>query len=210
MQKERLKPVWKPKFMSTTDSRHDLPVAENKLNRQFNPSHPNTHWTSDITYIRTHTGWHYLAVVMDLFSRRIIGWAMNPSMPAEPVCHALKMVIQARKPAAGLIVHSDRGSQYVSHEYQHLLNKYGFICSMSRKGNCWDNSVMERFFLNLTMERVWQREYANRLEATKDIVDYIVGFYNFLRLHSTLTNLPPISFEKNYLVKKTIEVSENT
>jgi len=210
MREADLKPVWKKKFVSTTDSKHDLPVAENILNRQFNPAKPNQAWTSDITYIRTRSGWLYLAVVMDLYSRKIIGWAMSPTMHTELVSRALLMAIGQRKPAAGLLLHSDRGSQYASHEYQDLLKQHGIICSMSRKGNCWDNAVMERFFLNLKMERVWQRDYANHLEAVKDITEYIVGFYNCVRLHSTLGNLPPMIYEMEMATKELIEVSENT
>lgn len=210
MQSAGLVPVWKRKFVSTTDSKHALPVAENILNRQFNPDKPNVAWTSDITYIRTRSGWLYLAVVLELFSRKIIGWAMSATMPADLVCRALKMAIGARKPAAGLIMHSDRGSQYASHEYQALLKQHSMVCSMSRKGNCWDNAVMERFFLNLKMERVWRRDYANHWEAEKDVTEYIVGFYNCVRLHSTLGNLPPIIYEQEMAAKKPILVSENT
>lgn len=210
MREANLKPVWKKKFVNTTDSNHDLPVAENILNRQFNPAKPNQAWTSDITYIRTRSGWLYLAVVMDLYSRKIIGWAMSPTMHTELVSRALLMAIGQRKPVAGLLLHSDRGSQYASHEYQDLLKQHGIICSMSRKGNCWDNAVMERFFLNLKMERVWQRDYANHLEAVKDITEYIVGFYNCVRLHSTLGNLPPMIYEMEMAAKELIEVSENT
>ena len=207
MRRAGLKPVWKRKFVHTTDSRHNLPVAENILARQFNPTSPNVAFVTDITYIRTGTGWLYLAIVLDLFSRRVVGWAMAPSMPAELVCAALRMAIQQRQPAPGLIVHSDRGSQYASDQYQALLNKHGFICSMSRRGNCWDNSVAERFFLNLKMERVWQRSYANQAEAKVDVTAYIVGFYNCTRLHSVLGNLPPSVFERNMAVKKPISVS---
>lgn len=210
MREANLKPVWKKKFVNTTDSKHDLPVAENILNRQFNPAKPNKAWTSDITYIRTRTGWLYLAAVMDLYSRKIIGWAMSPTMHTELVIRALLMAIGQRKPVAGLLLHSDRGSQYASHEYQDLLKQHGIICSMSRKGNCWDNAVMERFFLNLKMERVWQRDYANHLEAVKDITEYIVGFYNCVRLHSTLGNLPPMIYEMEMAAKEPIDVSENT
>ena len=210
MREAELKPVWKKKFVSTTNSKHDLPVAENILNRQFNPAKPNQAWTSDITYIRTRSGWLYLAVVMDLYSRKIIGWAMNSTMHTELVSRALLMAIGHRQPAAGLLLHSDRGSQYASHEYQDLLKQHGIICSMSRKGNCWDNAVMERFFLNLKMERVWQRDYANHLEAIKDITEYIVGFYNCVRLHSTLGNLSPLVYEIEMAAKEPIEASENT
>ena len=210
MREAGLKPVWKKKFVNTTDSNHDLPVAENLLNRQFNPVRLNQAWASDITYIRTKTGWLYLAAVMELHSRKIIGWAMSPTMPAELVCRALRMALGQRQPGAGLMLHSDRGSQYASHEYQTLLNQHGIICSMSRKGNCWDNAVMERFFLNLKMERVWQREYANQMEATKDVTDYIVGFYNCQRRHSALGNLAPIVYEQQFVAKQPIEVSEIT
>ena len=210
MREAGLVPVWKRKFISTTDSNHALPVAENVLNRRFNPDQPNQAWTSDITYIRTRSGWLYLAVVLELFSRKIIGWAMSATMPADLVCRALKMAIGARKPPAGLIMHSDRGSQYASHEYQALLKQHGMVCSMSRKGNCWDNAVMERFFLNLKMERVWRRDYANHWEAEKDVTEYIVGFYNCVRLHSARGNLPPIVYEQEMAAKKPILVSENT
>ncbi len=210
MREAGLTAVWKKKFVNTTDSKHDLPVAENLLNRQFNPAKSNQAWTSDITYIRTRTGWLYLAAVMDLHSRKIIGWAMSPTMPAALVCQALQMAIGQRQPTAGLMLHSDRGSQYASHEYQALLKQHGIICSMSRKGNCWDNAVMERFFLNLKMERVWQREYANQMEANKDVTEYIVGFYNCTRRHSALGNLAPIVYEKQFSAKQPIEVSEIT
>lgn len=142
MQQASLKPVWKRKFVHTTDSKHALAVAPNVLARQFNPTAPNLAYASDITYIRTGTGWLYLAVVLDLFSRRVVGWAMAPTMPASLVCNALRMAIQARRPAAGLVVHSDRGSQYASEQYQALLSEHGFVCSMSRKGNCWDTQSM--------------------------------------------------------------------
>jgi transposase InsO family protein len=210
MREAHLVPVWKRKFISTTDSKHALPVAENVLNRRFNPEQPNQAWTADVTYIRTRTGWLYLAVVLELFSRKVIGWAMSATMPADLVCRALKMAIGARKPAAGLIMHSDRGSQYASHEYQALLKQYGMVCSMSRKGNCWDNAVMERFFLNLKMERVWRRDYANHWEAEKDVSEYIVGFYNCVRLHSARGNLPPVVYEQEMAAKKPILVSGNT
>ncbi|WP_440962797.1 IS3 family transposase [Massilia sp. GER05] len=210
MRQAELKPVWKRKFIHTTDSKHALPVAANVLGRRFNPVAPNVAYASDITYIRTGAGWLYLAVVLDLFSRRVVGWAMAPSMPASLVCEALNMAIGHRQPAPGLVVHSDRGSQYASAEYQTLLAKHGYICSMSRKGNCWDNAVAERFFLNLKMERVWQRQYANHAEARIDIAAYIVGFYNCERLNSVLGNLPPTVFERNMAAKESIVVSEIT
>jgi putative transposase len=210
MRQAGLKPVWKRKFVHTTDSKHDLPIAANILDRQFHPGAPNVAWVSDITYIRTGSGWLYLAIVLDLFSRKVVGWAMAPSMPAELVCAALRMAIQQRQPAPGLIAHSDRGSQYASAQYQALLTRHGFVCSMSRKGNCWDNAVAERFFLNLKMERVWQRDYANHAEARTDITAYIVEFYNTERFNSVLGNLPPSVFERNRAAKKPIAVSEIT
>jgi len=208
MREAHLKPVWKRKFIHTTDSKHKLSIADNILARQFNPAMPNTAFVTDITYIRTGTGWLYLAIVLDLYSRKVVGWAMAPSMPAELVCTALHMAIQTRQPAPGLIVHSDRGSQYASDLYQALLTKHRFVCSMSRRGNCWDNAVAERFFLNLKMERVWQRSYANQAEARIDIVDYIVGFYNSQRINSVLGNLSPAIFEQNRAAKYPIVVSE--
>jgi putative transposase len=210
MRKADLKPVWKRKFVNTTDSNHKLPVADNILARQFNPVMPDLAWVSDITYIRTDAGWLYLATVLELFSRKVIGWAMAPTMPASLVCEALQMAVSQRQPKAGLIVHSDRGSQYASAQYQALLAKHGFVCSMSRKGNCWDNAVAERFFLNLKMERVWQRQYANHEEAKKDITGYIVEFYNCRRINSVLGNLSPTAYEREMAAKKSIEVSEKT
>ena len=165
---------------------------------------------ADITYIRTRSGWLYLAVVLDLFARKVVGWAMAADMQAGLVCRALQLAIAQRQPAPGLIVHTDRGSQYASAAHQALLSKHGLISSMSRKGNCWDNAVMERFFLNLKMERVWQRDYANHAEATTDIADYIVSFYNNVRLHSRLGNLPPNAFEHQSAITQPINVCEIT
>ena len=196
MRQAQLRPVWKRKFIHTTDSKHHLPVADNILNRQFDVIEADVAWVSDITYIRTKQGWLYLAVVMDLYARKIVGWACAPNMQTSLISKALLMAIQLRQPAPGLALHSDRGSQYASNEYQALLNKHGIVCSMSRRANCWDNAVMERFFLNLKMERVWQKEYANHAEAERDITDYIVGFYNCDRLHSTLGYLSPAAFEQ--------------
>jgi len=196
MKQHGLRTRWRRKFVHTTDSRHDLPVATNLLDRRFNPGAPDQAWVADITYIRTGHGWLYLAAVLDLYSRKIVGWAMAPRMPAELVCAALRMAIALRQPAPGLIVHTDRGSQYASQAHRDLLARHGLIASMSRKGNCWDNAVMERFFLNLKMERVWQRNYANPAEAITDVNHYIVGFYNTHRLHSTLGYRSPTDYEK--------------
>ena len=205
-----LRPVWRRKFVHTTDSKHALAVSPNVLSRQFEQAMPNQVWVADITYIRTRSGWLYLAAVLDLHSRKIVGWAMAPCMPAGLVCAALQMAIVQTNPAPGLIIHSDRGTQYASGEHQALLKKHGLVGSMSRKGNCWDNAVIERFFLNLKMERVWQKDYANHAEATNDIADYIVGFYNSIRLHSKLGNLSPNAFERESTSKKPIKLSKIT
>jgi transposase InsO family protein len=197
MRSHALQPRWRRKFVYTTDSRHSLPVAANVLDRQFRPVAPNRAWVSDITYIRTRSGWLYLAAVLDLYSRRVVGWAMAPSMPAQLVCQALNMAIVSRRPAPGLIVHSDRGSQYASSEHAALIASNDLVASMSRKGNCWDNAVMERFFLNLKMERVWQRDYANHAEAMIDVADYIACSYNPVRLHSTLGYRSPVEHERH-------------
>jgi putative transposase len=210
MQANGLRPVWRRKFVHTTDSKHTMSVSPNVLARQFDKALPNQAWVSDITYIRTRSGWLYLAAVLDLHSRKIVGWAMAPEMPATLVCTALQMAIVQRNPAAGLVVHSDRGTQYASAQHQGLLKKYGLVGSMSRKGNCWDNAVMERFFLNLKMERVWQKDYANHSEAMTDVADYIVGFYNCTRLHSKLGNLSPNAFERKSAIQHPIDVSEIT
>ncbi len=210
MRANQLRSVWRRKFIHTTDSKHTMAVSANVLNREFARALPNQAWVSDITYIRTRSGWLYLAAVLDLHSRKIVGWAMAPGMPATLVCAALQMAIAQRNPAPGLVVHSDRGTQYASSLHQALLTQHGLLGSMSRKGNCWDNAVMERFFLNLKMERVWQKDYANHSEAITDVADYIVNFYNAVRLHSTLGNLSPIAFEHQSTTKKLIELSEKT
>lgn len=210
MREHGLRALWRRKFVHTTDSGHALPISANVLARRFNPSGPNQAWVSDITYIRTRSGWLYLAVVLDLYARKVVGWAMAPTMHAELVCAALQLAIAQRQPTPGLIVHSDRGSQYASALHQALLARHSLVGSMSRKGNCWDNAVMERFFLSLKTERVWQRDYANHADAMTDIADYIVGFYNSVRLHSKLGNLPPNAFEQQSAIKQPIVVSEKT
>ena len=159
MRANLLRSVWRCKFIHTTDSKHTMPISDNVLDRQFARELPNQAWVSDITYIRTQSGWLYLAVVLDLHSRKVVGWALASGMPATLVCAALQMAIAQRNPQPGLIVHSDRGTQYASSLHQALLAQHGLVGSMSRKGNCWDNAVMERFFLNLKMERVWQKDY---------------------------------------------------
>ena len=210
MRQHGLRSTWKRKFVHTTDSKHALPISPNVLDRQFDPTGPNQAWVADITYIRTRSGWLYLAVVLDLFARKVVGWAMAADMQAGLVCRALQLAIAQRQPAPGLIVHTDRGSQYASAAHQALLAQHGLVGSMSRKGNCWDNAVMERFFLNLKMERVWQRDYANHAEAMSDVAQYIVSFYNSTRLHSKLGNLPPNAFEQQSAINQPIGLCEKT
>jgi transposase InsO family protein len=185
----------KRKFRVTTDSRHDHPVAPNRLDRQFEVAAPNTVWVADISYIPTREGWLYLAVVLDLFSRQVVGWAMDQQMPQELTLAALDMAIQRRRPLPGCMHHSDRGSQYAAGDYQKQLAKYGMVCSMSRKGNCWDNAPMESFFHSLKTEQVHHCDYQTRDEARRDIFEYIEVFYNRQRRHSTLGYLSPAQFE---------------
>lgn len=183
------------KFKVTTDSKHTMPVAENLLDREFEAKHPNAVWTSDISFVWTREGWMYLAVVLDLFSRRIVGWALDKRMKKQLVIDALMMAIGRRRPPPGLLCHSDRGSQYASNDYQKLLKKHGFIGSMSRKGDCWDNAPTESFFSSLKRERVYHKTYRTRLEARTDIFNYIECWYNPYRLHSTLGYQSPAEFE---------------
>jgi transposase InsO family protein len=189
---------YRKKYKVTTNSNHKQPVFENVLNRQFQVSEPNRAYVSDITYIRTHEGWLYLTVMIDLFSRKVVGWDMSSRMKADGVCNALLMATWQRRPERGLIVHSDRGSQYASKQYCNLLKKHGFEGSMSRKGNCWDNSVAESFFGRLKDERVDWSNYQTREEAKQDILDYITMFYNNQRLHSSLGYQSPNQCENRY------------
>jgi len=176
----------KRRYKVTTDSRHTLPVAPNLLNRQFETTTPDQVWTVDITYIPTREGWLYLAVVMDLYTRMIVGWSMDGCMTKALVINALRMARFRRKPKAGLLHHSDRGSQYCSHDYQALLSEYGMVASMSRKGNCWDNAPMESFFSSLKNEQVFHEDYETRAQAKQDVFEYIETFYNRSRRHSAL------------------------
>jgi putative transposase len=189
----------KKKFKVTTNSNHKLPLFDNLLKREFNVERPDTVYASDITYIWTQEGWLYLAVVIDLYSRKVVGWSMSSRMTASLVCDALKMAIWQRKPKRGLIHHSDRGSQYASNAFRKLLKLHGFKGSMSRKGDCWDNSVVESFFGTLKQERVHWRHYQTRFAAQQDILQYISMFYNSTRMHSYLNYKSPNQFEKEML-----------
>lgn len=187
----------KKKFIATTNSHHDRPVAENVLDRQFaSPTKPNEIWLSDITYLWTNQGWMYLAVVLDLFTRKVVGWSCDDSMTSQLVCAAMQNAIDRERPEEGLLCHSDRGSQYASQQYQILLKEHGFTCSMSRKGNCWDNAPMESFFGTLKKELVHHERYETREEARRSLFEYIEAFYNTIRKHSSLGYQSPVQFQQ--------------
>jgi putative transposase len=183
------------KFRHTTDSNHDRPVADNLLDRRFDPAAPNAAWVADITYIPTREGWLYLAAVEDLYSRLVVGWAMGPRMTSRLVVDALGMAVRRRLPGAELLAHSDRGSQYASEHYQRLLAGHGITGSMSRRGDCWDNAPMESFFASLKKELVHHEDYQTREEAQASIFEYIEVFYNRQRRHSKLGYKSPAEFE---------------
>lgn len=184
------------KYKVTTSSNHKQPVFDNLVQRQFDVAETNQVYAADITYIWTQEGWLYLAVVIDLCSRKVVGWSMSSRMKAQLVCDALTMALWQRRPQAGLIHHSDRGSQYASEAFRKLLKAHGIQGSMSRKGDCWDNSVVESFFGSLKQERVHWRNYQTRNEAQQDILNYISVFYNNYRLHSTLGYVSPNEYER--------------
>jgi putative transposase len=189
----------KRRYKATTDSKHTLPVAPNLLDRNFTPAAPNQAWAADLTYVWTGEGWLYLAVVLDLFNREVVGWSIKPRMTTDIVLDALTMAWFRRRPAPGLIHHSDRGSQYASHAFQAKLAEYGMRCSMSRKGNCWDNAPTESFFNSLKNERVHGTRYASRAEAVADLFDYIEVFYNRSRRHSALGYTSPTQFLQDWI-----------
>ena len=180
--------------VSTTDSNHPHPIAPNIVNRDFEPSKRNETWTTDITYIPTQEGWLYLAVVEDLFTKKIVGWSMADHMESRLVVEALEMAVQRELPGDDLVAHSDRGVQYASEHYQGLLQKHGITCSMSRKGNCWDNAPMESFFATLKKELVHHENYATHAEARQSLFEYIEVFYNRVRRHSALGFKSPAQF----------------
>ena len=184
------------KFRQTTDSNHDRPVAENLLDRRFDPEEPNERWVADITYIPTREGWLYLAAVEDLYSRRVVGWSMADHMESRLVVNALELAVRRRLPDEGLLAHSDRGSQYASEHYQLLLARHGIACSMSRRADCWDNAPMESFFASLKKELVHDADFATRPEARAAIVEYIEIFYNTRRRHSSLGYVSPAEYEQ--------------
>jgi transposase InsO family protein len=196
----------KRRYVVTTDSRHSLPVAPNLLERHFQPERPDAVWTSDITYIPTDEGWLYLAAVIDLHSRQVVGWSMQPHMQVSLVSDALRMGWFRRRPAPGLIFHSDRGSQYCSHEFQAILAEYGMRSSMSRRGNCWDNAPTESLWGSLKVGRLHGMRFETRRQAMDEVIDWLT-FYNHSRLHSTLGYISPMQFEKNWLAAQLNEAA---
>jgi putative transposase len=198
MRQIRLKGKGDPKkFVVTTNSNHMNPVAENLLNRRFTVDQPNRSWVADITYIWTEEGWLYLAVVIDLFSRMVVGWATGAKITAALVCLALQKAIARRGPPWGLLLHSDRGVQYTSAEYRQLIYEHGILQSMSRKGNCWDNAVSESFFRSLKVEAIKGYKLATREDGERRIFDYIEDFYNNRRIHSFLLYRSPAQWERD-------------
>ncbi len=182
-------------YRRTTDSAHDQPVAPNVLQRDFHSETPNEKWAADITYIPTQEGWLYLAVVLDLYARRVVGWAMSERLKEDLTLQALDMAIRQRQPPHGLLHHSDRGRQYASKAYRRRLSQQGIQASMSRVGNCWDNAVVESFFATLKTELIHQQDYPTREQARLAIFEYIEGFYNTHRCHSAIGYLSPAQFE---------------
>jgi putative transposase len=199
MKSENLRSVHKTKYKAcTTDSKHSLTIADNVIEQDFTATAPNQKWGADITYIETGEGFLYLAVVLDFYNRKVVGWAVGDSLHADLCCEALKMALAKRRPPANLIHHSDRGVQYASSEYRELLTKHNFSQSMSRKGNCYDNAMVESFMHTLKVERVHRRNYINRLAAKLDIAYYIENFYNQKRRHSALDYLSPVQYEAKF------------
>ena len=189
--------MYRRKYRVTTDANHRKPIAQNLLDRRFDGWAANRAWTTDITYLATDEGWLYLAAIVDLGTRRIVGWAMSERMSAKLVCDALQMAYWRRRPDSGLLMHSDRGSQYASEDYRKLLKQFRMTQSMSRKGNCWDNAPMESFFKTLKVERTYRLQYTSRDQARLDIVNWIEGFYNEKRLHSAINYRSPADFERS-------------
>ena len=199
LNRQGLRPVYKRPYRVTTDSAHHKPIAHNVLDRRFDGWQVNQAWVGDITYVATGEGWLYLACVMDLASRRIVGWSMSNRIKVDLVCQALMSAYWRRKPSVGLIMNSDRGSQYASDSHRTLIKDYGMIQSMSRKANCWDNAAMESFFKTLKVERIHQLRYDTRALAKLDIVNWIEGFYNQWRMHSSIGYRSPVDVESNLM-----------
>ena len=197
MQQHGIKARGRRKFVVTTDSKHNLPIAPNLLQRDFAADSPNLKWTSDITYIATEEGWLYLAAFIDLHSRMVVGWSMQPHMRASLVTDALRMAWYRRRPLPGLIVHADRGAQYCSDDFQKALTEYAMRPSMSRKGDCWDNAPTESLWGKLKVSRLHGRKFATRRQAMDEVIDWLT-FYNHRRLHSTLGYISPMQYEERW------------
>jgi len=196
MKKNGIRAKTKRKFRVTTDSKHNLPVAPNLLERNFSPEKPNQVWASDITYVWTKQGWLFLAVIVDLFSRQVVGWSLDKTMTKELVLSALRQAYFRRRPGTGLLFHSDRGSQYCSKEFRRLLKQYRMLQSQSRVANCWDNAVVESFFHSLKTEAIYHETFETREQAERMIFEWVEAFYNRKRLHSTLGYKSPVDFER--------------
>jgi len=199
MRENSLRGKRRRRFRNTTDSNHTHSVAPNVLKRQFTVDQPNAAWVGDITYLWTMEGWLYLAVILDLYSRRVVGWGMSNRIDQTLTLRALHMALRAREPGPGLIHHTDRGSQYAANAYQKTLKARGTIPSMSRKGDCWDNAVAESFFATLKVEFVHESLFRTRAQATSEIFEYIEVFYNRERRHSSLDYVSPLEFERNHV-----------
>jgi len=196
MRKHGFLPKTIRKFRITTDSRKSRHPAGNLLDREFAAQRPNEKWVADVTYIPTREGWLFLATVLDLYSRKIVGWSMSERLTSDLAQRALQSAIDTRQPSPGLLVHSDRGKEYYAGEYQQLLRHHGFVCSMSRRGDCYDNAVMESFFHSLKVEEVHHQDFRTRDEARAALFDYIELFYNRQRLHSSIGYCSPVAFEE--------------
>lgn len=196
MRQNDIRVVRTRKFKATTDSNHQFNIAPNLLDRDFSASAPNQKWAGDISYIWTREGWLYLAVILDLYSRRVIGWAVSNRMKKDLAIRALNMAINLRQPPPGCIHHTDRGSQYCSHDYQQILRKQDFHASMSGKGNCYDNAAVETFFKSLKAELIWRHDWSTRRQTETALFQYINGFYNPRRRHSALGWKSPLAFER--------------
>ena len=196
MKKHGIRAKTKRKFRVTTDSKHNLPVAPNLLERNFSPEKPNQTWASDITYVWTREGWLFLAVIVDLFSRQVVGWSLDKTMTKELVCSALRQACFRRQPGTGLVFHSDRGSQYCSKEFRRQLKQYQMLQSQSRRANCWDNACVESFFHTLKTEMIYHEDFQTREQARSAIFEWVEAFYNRQRIHSTLGYKSPVDFER--------------
>ena len=196
MRKEGLCARPRRKYVVTTNSKHEQPIAPNLLERDFVTTAPNKVWAGDVTYLPTREGWLYFAVLLDLFSRRVVGWAFSDQNDEQLTLSALRLAVDQRRPPKGLVHHSDRGATYASNAYQDELLEHGFVCSMSRKGDCWDNAVVESFFSTLDIECAGGKPFATHAIARRTVTEYVLGFYNPTRLHSYLGDTSPMEFER--------------